>query len=257
MSSKDLKIWFDSQFCRMTFSMILARADGLWTNCRLDELFSLSANIPVPHDFIATTETQAKKTEIERTAATRSGIRNVIVRVVEENCGRDMAALFVTCRDLFIENHYDIVRRLHAKKSSQVMASRSNLFKRHMFENLLASRGYVTNVLDMFKARPWIGLAVPPIVQISYWTLGHSWYTNRTRAEELRSCWISTLTSIGFSRGGLWDDVLVLTARASEAVPSSVEAERIQRRAEPHGRGSRTHPRCGASTGCSRTNRVC
>jgi lipopolysaccharide biosynthesis protein len=66
------------------------------------------------------------------------------------------------------------------------MASRSNLFKRHMFENLLTSRGYGTNVIDMFKARPRIGLAVPPIVQISFWTMGHSWCTNRTRAEELK-----------------------------------------------------------------------
>ena len=32
-----------------------------------------------------------------------------------------------------------------------------------MFENLLASRGNVTNVLDMFKARPRIGLAIPRI----------------------------------------------------------------------------------------------
>ena len=152
----------------------------------LEELFALTANMPVPYDFIATTDTLAKKEDIERAAAGRLGIKNVIVRVMDENRGRDMAALFVTCRDIFLEDRYDIVCRLHTKKSPQVSASKSNLFKRHMFENLLASRGYVTNVLDMFKARPWIGLALPSIVHIGFATLGHSWYVNRSRAEELK-----------------------------------------------------------------------
>ena len=124
----------------MDYGRIAVCAHVYYTDM-LDELFSLTANIPVPYDFIATTETQAKKAEIERAAANRPGIRNVIVRVVEENCGRDMAALFVTCRDLFLEDHYDIVCRLHTKKSPQVMASRSNLFKRHMFENSAGEPG--------------------------------------------------------------------------------------------------------------------
>ena len=107
----------------------------------LDELFSLTANIPVPYDFIATTDTPAKKAEIERAFANRSGIRTVIVRVMEENRGRDMSALFVTCRDLFLADCYDIVCRIHTKKTPHVKQSQSNLFKRHMVENLLGSPG--------------------------------------------------------------------------------------------------------------------
>ena len=151
----------------------------------LEEILALTATIPLPFDFIATTESEAKKAIIEQTVTGRGKIQNVIVRVVEQNRGRDMSALFVTCRDLFLDGPYDLVCRLHTKKSPQVAAGRGNLFKRHMFENLLHSEGYTTNVLDMFQENPWIGVAVPPVVQISYWTLGHAWYNNKPRAEEV------------------------------------------------------------------------
>ena len=153
----------------------------------LEELLALTDTIPCAYDFIATTETEAKKAVIEQTARGRKNVRNVIVRVVEQNRGRDMSSLFITCRDLFLEDRYDLVCRLHTKKSPQVAAGRANMFKRHMFENLLNSPGYTTNVLDMFHDKPWIGVAVPPLVHIGYPTMGHVWFTNRKRAEELAS----------------------------------------------------------------------
>ncbi|WP_206668130.1 rhamnan synthesis F family protein, partial [Teichococcus oryzae] len=78
----------------------------------LDEILALTDTIPVPYDFIATTETEAKKRIIEDTVAGRKNIRNVIVRVVEQNRGRDMSALFIACRDLFLDDRYTAVCRL-------------------------------------------------------------------------------------------------------------------------------------------------
>jgi lipopolysaccharide biosynthesis protein len=152
----------------------------------LEEIFALADTIPVPFDFIATTDTEAKKTIIENALAGRDKIRDVIVRVVEQNRGRDMSALFVTCRDHFLDDRYSLVCRLHTKKSPQVAATRANLFKRHLFENLLDSEGYTTNVLDMFHDKAWIGVAVPPLVQISYPAMGHAWFGNREKAEEIK-----------------------------------------------------------------------
>ena len=151
----------------------------------LEEILLLADSIPGRYDFIATTETEEKKRFIEEFAASHSNIENVIVRVVAQNRGRDMSSLFITCRDLFLDDRYDLVCRLHTKKSPQVAAGRANTFKRHMFENLLNSPGYTANVLDMFYANPWIGVAVPPLVHIAYPTMGHAWFVNRTRAEEL------------------------------------------------------------------------
>jgi lipopolysaccharide biosynthesis protein len=152
----------------------------------LEEILSLTDTIPVPYDFIATTETEEKKTIIEQVVAGRKHVQNVIVRVVEENRGRDMAALFITCRDLFLDDRYSLVCRLHTKKSPQVASGQANLFKRHMFENLLNNEGYTTNILDMFHDQPWIGVAVPPLVHISYPAMGHAWFANREKAEEIK-----------------------------------------------------------------------
>ncbi|WP_395121339.1 rhamnan synthesis F family protein [Rhodanobacter sp. FW102-FHT14D06] len=149
----------------------------------LEELLALTDTIPCTYDFIATTETTEKKAIIEQTVTGRKNIGKVIVRVVEQNRGRDMSSLFITCRDLFLDDHYDLVCRLHTKKTPHLATGRANVFKRHMFENLLNSPGFTTNVLDMFHDKPWIGVAVPPIVHISFGTLGHAWSGNRPRVE--------------------------------------------------------------------------
>jgi len=151
----------------------------------LDEILALTDTIPGDYDFIATTETEEKKRAIEDKVRGRKNVANVIVLLVEQNRGRDMSSLFITCRDLFLEDRYDVVCRLHTKKSPQVAAGQANNFKRHMFENLLNSPGYTANVLDMFHANPWIGVAVPPLVHIGYPTMGHVWFNNRERAEEI------------------------------------------------------------------------
>lgn len=151
----------------------------------VEELLQLGDNIPCDYDFIATTETDEKKAFIEEAAGKRANVRNVIVRVVEKNRGRDMSALFITCRDLFIDDRYDLVCRLHTKKTPHLATGRSNVFKRHMFENLLNSPGYTANVLDMFRDKPWVGMAVPSIIQMSYGTLGHAWGVNRRRTLEV------------------------------------------------------------------------
>ncbi len=149
------------------------------------EIMKLTESIPTTFDFIATTDTEEKAAEIRKAISTSSKVTNLIVRVMEINRGRDMSALFIACRDLFLDDRYALVCRLHTKKSPQVDSSRSMLFRRHLEDNLLHSEGYVANVLDMFVDNPWIGLAIPPIVHISYPTLGNSWFTNREKAREV------------------------------------------------------------------------
>ena len=151
----------------------------------LEEILSFTDTIPCTYDFIATTETEAKKAIIEQTVTGRKNVGKVIVRVVEQNRGRDMSSLFITCRDLFLDDRYDLVCRLHTKKTPHLATGRANVFKRHMFENLLNSPGFTTNVLDMFHDNPWIGVAAPPVIQMSFGTLGHAWSGNRARTEQV------------------------------------------------------------------------
>jgi rhamnosyltransferase len=151
----------------------------------LQDLLAATNHIPVEYDFIATTDNESKKALIEAELRNHPGIKNIVVRVVEQNRGRDMSALFITCRDLFLDDRYDFVCRLHTKKSPQVGFAQGVLFKRHLVENLLYSSGYVKNLLGIFQGNPCVGLILPPVVHISYPTMGNAWFGNYRNVKSL------------------------------------------------------------------------
>ncbi|MGX9182387.1 rhamnan synthesis F family protein, partial [Mesorhizobium sp. BHbdii] len=69
--------------------------------------------------------------------------------------------------------------RIHTKKTLQVSGPRALLFKNHLLENLLNSPGYVENVIQLFRKNPVVGIALPPIIHISFDTMGRSWFANK------------------------------------------------------------------------------
>ncbi|SEJ97002.1 rhamnosyltransferase, partial [Cribrihabitans marinus] len=152
----------------------------------ITELTELAKNIPAPHHLFVTTASEDDRQNIER-YLTEAGypIDAVEVRVVEQNRGRDMASLFITFRDVILSDKYEVALRLHSKRTPQVSPRVSEEFKTHLFENLVASRGYVSNLLDKMEAEPDLGLLIPPIIHIGFGTLGHSWYNNYAPARRL------------------------------------------------------------------------
>ncbi|OAB86003.1 hypothetical protein A4G21_04225 [Brucella intermedia] len=151
----------------------------------LEEILSYSNNIPCSYDFICTTDSSEKKNDIETILASNKKIGNYEVRVVEQNRGRDMSALFITFRDVFLSDRYDLVCRVHTKKSPQVERAQSLVFKRHLLDNLLYSEEYVSGVLKLFAETRSIGLAYPPAIHTGYSTLGHGWWANRPWVKEI------------------------------------------------------------------------
>lgn len=147
----------------------------------LDEMFASINNIPEPFSLYVTTDTEEKKHCIERFFL-QAGFLSCTVLVCESNFGRDTSALLITCRDIVLGGNYDLICRVHSKKSPQDGWSKASMFKRHLFDNLLASRAYVKNVFSLFENEPWVGVAMPPVVHIGYPTLGHGWFSNRARA---------------------------------------------------------------------------
>ena len=147
----------------------------------LDEMFGYIKNVPSPFSLFVTTDSEEKKILIGKFFSD-AGLENCTVLVYDSNHGRDTSALLITCRDVVLFGNYDLICRLHSKKSPQDGWSKASMFKRHLFENLLASPAYVQNVLDMFADEPWVGIAMPPVVHIGYPTLGHGWFLNRDRA---------------------------------------------------------------------------
>jgi lipopolysaccharide biosynthesis protein len=151
----------------------------------LEEILSFSNNIPLKYDFLCSTDSEEKKKEIESILLQIKNINYYEVRLVEQNRGRDMSALFITFRDVFLSDKYDLVCRLHTKKSPQVEKARSLVFKRHLLENLLYSEAYVRGILKIFEDNKSVGMAYPPAIHNGYATLGHGWWANREWVKEI------------------------------------------------------------------------
>ncbi|WDD93192.1 rhamnan synthesis F family protein [Burkholderia sp. FERM BP-3421] len=155
----------------------------------LDEMVTYISRIPRSFDLYITTSSDEKKQDIEeRLKALDLGWRYE-VRVTEENRGRDMSSLFITCKDVVLDGGYDYICRLHSKKSPQNSYNMGRLFKAHLLENLLYNEAFVENLLRVFDDNPHVGMLMPPVIHIAYPTLGHAWFANRPGVEE----WVKKL----------------------------------------------------------------
>lgn len=152
----------------------------------LEEMLEYACNIPGRFDLIVTTDSEFKRAAIARALAgfTRGDLRII---VTESNVGRDSSALLIGNRDVVLSSKYDLLCRIHSKRSPQDGSNRGLHFKRHLFDNLLGSTGYVSNLLDQFERDPTLGLVMPPVIHIGYPTLGHAWFLNRPLVEEISS----------------------------------------------------------------------
>ncbi len=152
----------------------------------LDEVVLHTKNIPVKYDLLITTADEESKKIIEQNEMLEnSNAKNIEIRVVEQNRGRDMSSLFITCKDKVLDGEYDWVCRLHSKKSPQNAYSMAKHFKEMMFLNLVKDENYISKVLNFLDNSKNIGFAMPPMVHIGYPTLGHAWYSNKPLVQEL------------------------------------------------------------------------
>jgi rhamnosyltransferase len=150
----------------------------------IDEILGYTENIPKGYDLIITTDNANKQALIQQAIAKATNARNTVVLVVQSNDGRDTSALLIGCRDYVLEGRYDLICRIHSKRSPQD-GPKGELFKLHTFENLLHTPGYVSNLLDLFAKNPALGLVIPPIIHIGYPTMGNSWFGNKPNVAKL------------------------------------------------------------------------
>ena len=165
-------------------SLSIAVVMHVFYESMIDEMMDSVGNLPGPFDVYITTTDAGKKEYIERRLAAR-GREQFDVRVIESNRGRDITAFLIGCRDVLLDPKYDLILKVHSKKSAQDGFAAGEWFKRHLMENLLGAPGYVQNVLDLFGDDESVGMVFPPVVQIGYPTLGKAWYANKEPAEKL------------------------------------------------------------------------
>lgn len=150
-----------------------------------DEMLDRVDTLPGGYDLVVTTPDAGRASEIRQIVGRRRTRGAVDVRVVESNDGRDQSAFLIGCRDILLGGDYDIVIKLHSKKTPQDGFNIGRHFQAQQFRNLLDSPGYTANLLSLFQKEPGLGLVYPPMIHIGYPTMGRAWWANKDPAADL------------------------------------------------------------------------
>ncbi|CAN5434844.1 rhamnan synthesis F family protein [soil metagenome] len=144
------------------------------------EMLDRADALPGDYDLIVTTPDEAKAGAIRAVLDARPVRRGgVDVRVLPSNDGRDQSAFLIACRDVLLSDRYDLVVKIHSKKTPQDGFNVGRHFKAQQFDNLLDTAGYAANLIAMFQREPGLGLVYPPTIHIGYPTMGRGWWSNK------------------------------------------------------------------------------
>lgn len=150
-----------------------------------DDMLTRLESLPGEFDLIITTADEVRAEAIRKVLTSRPARGRSEVRVVGSNDGRDQSAFLIACREELLSGEYELVVKIHSKKTPQDAFNPGRLFARQQIDNLLPSSQYVRNVVAAFQREPGLGLAYPPMVHIGYGTMGHAWWDNRPRFVEI------------------------------------------------------------------------
>ena len=140
----------------------------------LEESLHYAETMPPESDIYITTTTEEMKKAIEKVFSSLK-CNYLEVRVIK-NRGRDVASLLVGVADVIM--NYDIACFVHDKKTAQVIPGTAGAgFAFKCFQNTLASRAFVYNVIDAFDRNPRMGLLSPPEPNHGpfFTTIGKEW----------------------------------------------------------------------------------
>ncbi len=130
--------------------------DDIW-----EYAFNYLKNVPEYIDILITTDTEEKKEFFEENIA--NNLKNNVAVMEIEARGRDMAALLVGAKD--IVKNYDYFCFMHDKKSQgKEFITVGATFRDVLWENNLASPGYINGIVREFENNHSLGLIVPPRV---------------------------------------------------------------------------------------------
>lgn len=152
-----------------------------------EEMMRRAEYLPGDFDLVVTTTDADRAARIEAVLADRPARGRREVRVVASNNGRDQAAFLIGCRDVLLDGGYELVVKLHSKKTPQDGANIGRHFRRQQFENVLGGEHEVAEAVALFQRQPGLGLVYPPTIHIGHPTLGHGWWANRPGVSALCS----------------------------------------------------------------------
>ncbi len=147
--------------------------------------FEYAKSMPKSSDIYITTDTKEKCDRIKKIF--EQGDFNKVETIVIENRGRDVSALLTGAKH--IVNEYDYVLFVHDKKVEHMDSKiKGESFSYKCFDNLLKSKEFVANIIDVFEKNERLGLLCPPPPNHAnyYPTLGYfDWGMNYANTLEL------------------------------------------------------------------------
>ena len=121
--------------------------------------YNFMKNIPECIDIFITTDTNEKKEIFEENILNK--LKNKSQVLLVNNRGRELAGLFVGCKDII--KNYDYFCFIHDKKpEGEDYITVYNSFRDILWENMLASTDYIKSIVKEFDKNPNLGLIVPP-----------------------------------------------------------------------------------------------
>ena len=152
----------------------------------IDYCFRYARSMPEGTDIYITTPVKETEEILRKRKSALSGYNVKIILI--ENRGRDVSSLLVGCLPYVYQ--YDYICFAHDKKTKQVEPyCNGDSFSYQCFENILASREFVTNVIYTFDHNEKLGLITPPVPCHGrfYEMIGSEWagnYENTLRLME-------------------------------------------------------------------------
>lgn len=124
----------------------------------LKNLYPYISNMPSDSDIYFTTQTEEKKKQIEDYC---KDLKNKVSIRLVENRGRDVSALLIMGRELV--DKYDYICFIHDKKVTQEKpGSVGEGFAYICYKNVLETKQYVQNILQLFEDNKRLGVICPP-----------------------------------------------------------------------------------------------
>lgn len=143
----------------------------------IEYCYNYALSMPAEADIYITSDKEEKCKEIEKKF--KQGPWYNVKVILIENRGRDVSSLLVGFKPY--AEQYDLVCFMHDKKVTQLdYGSKGQAFSDRCFENMLGSKEYVSNIIDLFDKNPFLGLLCPPPPNHAdfYITIGCEWGPN-------------------------------------------------------------------------------
>lgn len=135
----------------------------------LDEFQRYLLNIPFSFDLFVTTDSEDKKSTIEK--AFWGWDKGKVEIRLAPNRGRDIAPKLIACRDIY--DRYEFFLALHTKKTPHYEPLRE--WRPYLWQTVLGSGKIVESVFECFRVDPKLGIIAPQHMEQIRPFLGWGW----------------------------------------------------------------------------------